>query len=247
MSHLTRAIRLVRHWHARMGVLLAIFLLFLALTGLALSHADALGLDKREVSAAWLMNWYGLHPAVPSHGFLFKGGYLAAADGRWVMNGRVLGDAGEKPVGAVDWGGMRGLANTEVLYLYMADGRLVDKLSGTALPGHPVRRLGTLDSRLVIETAKGSFATDDGLAWQPLGQGQPIWSVEQSLPVSESASLSMAFAPALPLERIILDLHSGRIFGHYGPMLMDIAAIVLVALSLSGMWIYLRTIRRKHQ
>jgi len=245
LSHLTRTIRLVRHWHARIGVLVAIFLLFLALTGLALSHTDSLGLDKRQVSVTWLMRWYGLHSAAPSHGFLFQGGYLAAADGRWVMNGRVLGDAGQIPVGAVSWGGMRSLANAEALYLYMADGRLVDKLSGAALPDHPIKRLGTLDNRLVLETTKGRFVTDDGLAWQPLNQGQPIWSVEQNLPEAESASLIKAFAPSLPLERIILDLHSGRIFGHYGPVLMDIVAIVLIVLSLSGMWIYLRTIRRR--
>lgn len=247
MSHLTRAIRLVRHWHARMGVLLAVFLIFLALTGLALSHTDALGLDKRQINTAWLMRWYGLHPTVPSHGFLFKGGYLAAADGRWVMDGRVLSETGQTPVGAVSWGGLRGLASAGMLYLYLPDGRLVDKLTGPALPGQPIKRLGSLGARLVIETAQGSFATDDGLNWQPLAGDQPAWSVEQSLPDSLSASLRQAFVPSLPLERIVIDLHSGRIFGRYGPMLMDIAAIVLIVLSLSGMWIYLRTIRSKHK
>ncbi|MEO8418056.1 MAG: PepSY domain-containing protein [Methylophilaceae bacterium] len=244
MSHLTHAIRLVRHWHARIGVLLAVVLLFLSLTGLALSHTDALGLDKRQINTDWLMRWYGLHPTVPSHGFLFKGGYLAAADGRWVMDGRVLSETGQTPVGAVSWGGLRGLASAGMLYLYLPDGRLVDKLTGSALPGQPIKRLGSLGARLVIETAQGSYATDDGLNWQPLA-GQPIWSVEQYLPDSLSISLRKAFVPSLPLERIILDLHSGRIFGRYGPMLMDIAAIVLIVLSLSGMWIYLRTIRRK--
>ncbi|MDP3677938.1 MAG: hypothetical protein Q8R23_02450, partial [Methylotenera sp.] len=57
--------------------------------------------------------------------------------------------------------------------------------------------------------------------------------------------LNKAFSPSLPLERIVLDLHSGRIFGRYGPLLMDVAALVLIVLSFSGVWIYLRTVRRQ--
>lgn len=243
MSRLTRAIRLVRHWHARVGVLAAVFLLFLSLTGIALSHTDALGLARHEINTSWLMRWYGLKPSVPSRGYLFKDGYLAAADGRWVMDGRVLSEAGLTPVGALSWGSMRGMANADMLYLYLPDGRLVDKLSGAALPGRHIKRLGSLGHALVLETAQGSFVTDDGLTWRPLTSGQPSWSGEQNLPGSASAGLRAAFSPSLPLERIILDLHSGRIFGHSGPMVMDVAAIVLVVLSLSGIWIYLRTVR----
>lgn len=247
MSQLTRAIRFVRHWHARIGILVAIFLLFLSLTGLALSHTDVLGLDKRQIHAEWLMRWYGLKPSIPDRGFLFKDGYLAASDGRWVMDGKLLAEPTQALVGAVSWGRMRGLANADELYLYLADGRLVDKLSGASLPASPIQNIGNVDGKLAIKTVKGVYITEDGLNWQPLTSGEPVWSVAQGLPESASASLQQAFSPSLSLERIVLDLHSGRILGRYGPLFMDITALVLIVLALSGVWIYLRSFRRKHK
>ncbi|MGZ8983361.1 MAG: PepSY domain-containing protein [Methylotenera sp.] len=258
--------RFVRHWHARAGVLLATFFLFLAVSGLALNHTDALGLAKQHINTHWLMRWYGLKPSVPTRGYLFRDGYLASTEARWVMDGRILvnqslAEDNQTPVGAITWGAMRAVANADNLFLYLADGRMVDKLSSAALPGSPIKRLGTIGSgsatQLVLQTAQGSFATTDGLTWQTLvfdqqgaldqqgASGQPVWSDEQALPSTLSASLNMAFAPSLPLERIILDLHSGRIFGRYGPLLMDISALGLIILSLSGIWIYLRTARRQ--
>lgn len=240
----------VRHWHARLGVLAATFFLFLAVSGLALNHTDALGLVKREVNASWLMQWYGLNPSVPTRGYLFKNGYLATAEGRWVMDGHALQSAGNKaPVGAVSWGDVRAIASADNLFLYLSDGQLVDKISDADLPNKPIKRLGVIDAsatpQLVLGTSHGNFVSDDGLTWQPQIKGQPDWSNEQVLPDKLSASLNKAFSPSLPLERIILDLHSGRIFGYYGPLLMDIAALGLIALSLSGVWIYLRTVRRR--
>jgi len=44
----------------------------------------------------------------------------------------------------------------------------------------------------------------------------------------------------LPVERVLLDLHSGRFFGKIGPWLFDIAAALLILLSLTGSWIWLR-------
>lgn len=244
----------VRHWHARLGVFAALFFLLLAISGLALNHTDALGLAKREIYTPWLMHWYGLKSAAPTRGYLFKNGYLATAEGLWVMDGRQLSANNKAPVGALTWGDMRVIASADNLYLYSPDGQLVDKLSGSDLPNKTLKQLGILATsetpKLVLGTAQGDFVSDDGLTWQPLVQNQNIkrqliWSGEQDLPSSLLNGLNVAFSPSLPLERIVLDLHSGRIFGRFGPLLMDVAAMGLLILSLSGVWIYLRTVRRK--
>mgnify|MGYP006981145103 CR=1 FL=1 len=49
----------------------------------------------------------------------------------------------------------------------------------------------------------------------------------------------------LTLERIILDAHSGRIFGLFGVLFMDAVAILLILLSLSGVYIWIRYARAK--
>lgn len=249
MSPLTRIIRFIRFWHARMGVMAALFFLILSVTGLALNHTGALGLDKHEINTGWLMHWYGLESTVPDHGFLFKNGYLATSEAQWVMSGKVLSEStntvANVVVGALDWNDIRAIASAEVLYLYSTDGQLVDKITADLLPGHPIRRLGVIQSNLVLKTPSGDFVTKDGLDWQPLIKGEVTWSAQQALPSSIVLNLKAYFLPSLPLERIILDVHSGRIFGKYGPVLMDIAAIVLILLSLSGIWIYLRSHKKK--
>ena len=44
---------------------------------------------------------------------------------------------------------------------------------------------------------------------------------------------------------MLLDLHSGRIFGEYGVYLMDAAAVALLWLSGSGLWVWWQ--RRRKQ
>ena len=248
MSYRTKTLRFVRHWHARVGVITALFLLFLAISGLALNHTDVLSLAKRDVKATWLMHWYGLKSTIPTQGYFFKDGYLATADGRWVMDGHLLRKGADQPlVGAVTWAETRAIASVETLYLYTPQGQLVDKLSDAELPDKPIKQLGLAGDKLVLETVHGSFVSSDALTWLQYNGEQPIWSKWQTLPSNELSEVKKAFAPSLPLERIILDLHSGRIFGRYGPLLMDLAALVLIVLSISGVWIYLRIVRKLPQ
>ena len=40
------------------------------------------------------------------------------------------------------------------------------------------------------------------------------------------------------LERFLLDAHSGRVFGKYGIYVIDVAAILLLILSITGIWLW---------
>jgi uncharacterized iron-regulated membrane protein len=44
----------------------------------------------------------------------------------------------------------------------------------------------------------------------------------------------------LPLERVMLDLHSGRILGRAGVYLVDTAAVLFLLLAISGVWLWAR-------
>lgn len=246
MSRLTRAIRFARHWHARAGVLAALFFLFLAFTGLALNHTDTFKLDRKEVDAGWLMCWYGLKSEVPTHGYLFESGYFIGDGERWVMDGRELPGVAGAAKGAVEIAGIRYIAAAASLQLYQADGSLIDKLTGSALPALPIHKLGRRDEMLVLDTAQGIFSSADGLTWESASSTGVVWAHPQALPPKAASDSAAHFAPSLPLERVLLDVHSGRILGRFGPFAMDLVALVLMALALSGIWIYLRSIRKRH-
>lgn len=246
MSRLTRAIRFVRHWHARAGVLAALFFLLLALTGLALNHTAAFQLDQKRVDAGWLMRWYGMKSATPAQGYLFESGYFVGDGERWVMDGRELPGVAGAAVGAVEIAGIRYIATEASLQLYQTDGRLIDKLTGSALPALPINKVGKRDETLVLDTAQGNFSSADGLTWEAATSEGVVWAHPQMLSAKVFSDAAAHFAPSLPLERVLLDVHSGRIFGRFGPFAMDLTALVLMALALSGIWIYLRSIRKRH-
>ncbi|MBQ13009.1 MAG: hypothetical protein CMQ17_01195, partial [Gammaproteobacteria bacterium] len=44
----------------------------------------------------------------------------------------------------------------------------------------------------------------------------------------------------LSVERLVLDLHSGRIFGAAGALLVDIMAVLFMLMAATGVWIWLR-------
>lgn len=246
MSHLTRIIRFVRHWHARIGVLAALLFLILAFTGVMLNHTDGLRLAKRPVGAAWLMQWYGLEGERPEKGYLFKDGYFIGDHQRWLMDGKVLSAVPETVIGAVEAKGVRYVATHNAIYIFQPEGTLVEKLSGSALPDGGLENLGVEGDLLAVKTSDGIFVTEDALEWSPVPPKPVDWSTMQPLSQNRRSEAAAALAPSLPLERVVLDIHSGRIFGQYGPWIMDLAALVLVVLSFSGAWIYLRSIRKRH-
>lgn len=252
-----RVMHFVRYWHARIGVFAAVFFLLLCLSGVALNHTDALRLDRTQVQASWLMRWYGLKPNIPSRGFVFDKGYFAATDERWVLNGIVLPEQDgfimkQTLSGATAWNEMYAVAGSDDLFLFMPDGRQVDHLNSSMLPATPIERVGVITGEahwgLVLKTGKGQYFSEDVLSWKlldPKDNRSVVWAQEAPLPDTLSDSLRKAFSLSLPLERVVLDLHSGRIFGRHGPLLMDLVALILMILSLSGLWIYIRSVRRR--
>jgi len=83
------------------------------------------------------------------------------------------------------------------------------------------------------------MADEHILDWDVITNEGIKWAEQHNLSDDEREQLLAAFrGNGLKLERVILDLHSGRIFGRYGVYLMDFAAIALLWLSLSGLWVW---------
>ena len=59
MRRRPRLVGLLWHWHRRLGVAAAFFVLVLVVSGIALNHSSAFGLDRNFVDWDWLMQAYG--------------------------------------------------------------------------------------------------------------------------------------------------------------------------------------------
>jgi len=234
----------LRRWHMRIGLAAVVFFLFLAVTGVILNHATEIGLDNRYVHAAWLARWYGVSAETPRLGFRSGRHDLIAANGRWMLDGRVSGEKLPQPVGLVELPDMVVVASSNSLYLYGKDGVLIDHLERSALPAVPVQAIGAGERQLVLKTAAGSFQSRDALSWQSAPRDGVAWSAPADLSEADREKYAEMLEPGISLQRILLDLHSGRLAGRYGPLAMDLIAVFLGILSLSGAWLFFK---RKHR
>ena len=79
------------------------------------------------------------------------------------------------------------------------------------------------------------------LSWQIVSSELSHWPSTQTLPTQLEQQINQQFRHHLiHWERVILDLHSGRLPGPYGIYLADISAIILVLLSITGIALWIR-------
>jgi hypothetical protein len=231
-------------WHRRLGLAAALLVLILAASGAALLHGGALGLDGRHVRAAWLLDWYGLAPLSAPTSFRAGADWVTGLEGRVYVNGRLAADYFGDIVGAVRSGPFLVVGAADKLLLATPQGKLVERLSGASLPGR-IEALGIGgDGRPVLRTAAGLFISNpEFTAWRPSAQGT-VWARAARPPEEVRERVLLAYrGEGLTWERVILDLHSGRILGAIGPYLMDAAALFLVLLAVTGVWNWLRNRR----
>lgn len=239
--------RVIRRWHARLGVASALFFGVLVVTGIALNHTESLGLAHIPVRSAALVRWLGLPtPAVLSVVELDTP--LIATRDAWLYRDQPLPEGNGEVLGAVRTPALLAVATARQLVLYTLTGERIDTLTGDALPGLPLAALGQNDATaLVVRTPRGTFASVDGLAWQPHGGAAARWSHPAPPSAAQAKHATRLLVPALPLERLVLDIHSGRFFGRYGPWLVDAVAAILLVLASSGLWIQWQGWRQKQR
>ena len=100
-----------------------------------------------------------------------------------------------------------------------------------------ITQIGRSADTYYIKSSEGIFSSRDGLLTWNLVDEEPLWVAPLTVPGEIKESVLVAFrGQGLPWERVVLDLHSGRIFGNWGSYVMDAAAIILFILVLSGFY-----------
>ena len=247
-----RLLRSLYIWHRYMGLFAALFVIVLTVTGLALNHTDELGLDSSTVQSDTLLDWYGIH--APD----IKTAYRAGAHFITEVGENIYWDTAEIPgvtaplIGVVENSGLMIIAVEGRLLLFTAEGELVEQLGSAAGVPAGMQAIGlTTDGNLAIRAAHGYYQTNmDFLEWNETDSLDATWAhgEEPSLQFKQAIQTSWR-GSGLPMERVMLDLHSGRILGSWGIYLVDAAAILFLMLAVSGVWLWSkrRVSARQHQ
>ena len=229
--------RFVIRWHRRIGLISAVLVLILAVTGIILNRTVDWRLDERLVKSEWVANWYGLSPKSAPIGFKAGAHWVTVLDDQIYIDARHVGLKDGEIYGAAWWDEGIIIATTAGLTAYSKEGQLFDQIGPDTVPGQ-INKIGqTQDGTVVISTDQGMFAARQDLRqWKPANSA-PHWSRPSLLPVElRSTVLRLYAGRGLPLSRILLDIHSGRFFGPWGIYVMDAAAIFLMLLTLSGIY-----------
>lgn len=236
----------IRRWHRYFGVAAFLAVILLSVTGLLLNHTDDLKLDKTPIHQAWLNDWYGIELPEIEHGVSVQNQWFIQVGHQVYFNQKPLAEGRLINVVPAPFGFLVALTHRAIL---LSDqGELVDWV---AYPDqNTLQRLFTTDNAILFQM------TDQSL-WQvnndwsqlhttyltpPTHQTSPLKAVPESLHQPLQAALNRQ---GLSLERLLLDLHSGRFFGTYGHWVMDAFAILLILISLSGLWLYLNALHKQ--
>ena len=232
---------LLHRVHRWIGVAVSLFVIFLVTTGWALNHTAELGLARISVHMPWITAWYGLRGTAPSTGHTAGGHWLIANENGTLLDGKPLSISAPNAMGLATTTDFIAIATVENLFLLDSSGRLVDQIPAAQLPSGPIKHIASVDNNIVLQGAT-THASKDGVAWTPF-DGDAAWSTTQTLPTAQQ-NFAKQLLPGLPLERLMQDIHSGRILGHYGPYLMDAVGLLFVLLAGSGLWMFFRHRRR---
>ena len=241
---------LLKRWHGRMGVLAASFVLLLAFTGLCLNHVTGWGFDRKALRSPALLGLYGMAEASTVLSYPLAEVYISESNGQLFYQAEEIARCEGALVGALALSTTSPaqivVACERELLLFSPTFQLIEKI-GVAY-GLPVavKRVGLVDGELLLDTSGGLFVADlKALRWTAKEAGalsnSSQWSTAEQAPEALKRALAESVdSEAITYERLLLDIHSGRILGGWGVYLVDAMALLFMLLAISGVVIWVR-------
>lgn len=251
-----KMIKHLRESHRLLGIWLAAFMIFFAVTGILINHGNQLAIDQSKVKLSWLHSFYGLSAPTDLQKFALEG--VSSTSNIFVLgkqvwlNNTLLFNSKTAIVSASTWQDFIVVVNRTELHMYTKKAELVDIFDESSdLPSNLTNFFVDGDT-FWLANSQGIFQSDDEFySWQPVEENlnKPISWIKSVQP-SESEQLTITEqykSQMLTWERVLLDLHSGRIFGEFGVLFVDLVAILLTVLSLTGIYMWVRQARAKRK
>lgn len=225
--------------HRIVGIVSAVFVLLLAVSGMMLNHTDALGLDRRYVQSGAMLWWYGMAPPDVLHSYPAGDAWVTQVEDSLYYNARPLGRHYAPLLGAIDAGDEVALALADGILLLDRQGNIVEELR--APPGQAaVSAIGEAGGQVVVQRAGQRLIADPALlTWTPVTRQKVRWAALAAPPAALRQAIRQDYRNRmLNAERVVRDLHNGRILGPWGALLMDMMALAFIAMALSGAWMW---------
>ncbi|MFT4629950.1 MAG: putative iron-regulated membrane protein [Arenicella sp.] len=239
MKH--QALRLfLWRWHRRLGLSAAVLLIWLSVSGVLLNHTSYFNLASIKLPVSLANTVY---PVTYTKARLLETslGMIEQRDQLLYLQGRSIQSCDGQFVGAVMIAQELWLACTNQILILGEKGQLLeslDKFSGLEIP---INKIGSCNNSVCLESNQQVFMVDAAtVSWLPHQAGASWVSA-----ITSDKQFPQLLPEVHNLQRLILEAHSGRIFGVSGVLLMDLAALAIVLLALSGCFVWWSHYRRR--
>lgn len=231
---------LLLRWHRRIGVLIALLVIALVLTGIPLNHSPQLQLDRITLRAPWLLALYGIESSEPV-GYRAGAHWLIQTGERIFLEQAEVARCAGSLVGALATAEGLLVACAEELLILDLDGQLVERLGALYGLPTPLSGLALAGEQVWMHSGERWFMLDlQRVDWQeaPPPSAAAVAPTPLPPPLRDAINRQQV-GDALTLERLLLDLHSGRLLGSAGIWLMDLAGLLLLIIAVSGCYVWL--------
>ena len=235
--------KIINKWHRRFGIISALFVVLLVVTGLILNHTDLLKLDRIFVRNNLLLDLYNIHPSEEPYGFELDMNWISKVGERIYFDNNEIAEGATKLVGAVSVNETVIVAVDNRILLLNKGGKIIERLGSSEGVPSGMKAIGITDTNeLAVRGSHGDYIVNtDTLNWHKEKTVNAYWSKPAPVPKSlYEQLLHMYRGKGLSLERVMLDLHSGRILGGWGVYLVDTAAFLFLLLAITGIWMWFK-------
>jgi len=246
---------LFRKWHRRIGLAACILVLHLSITGILLNHYEWFDLHHTHVKSQWLLDWYSIDAPENSQCVPFRQGKIcqlgeqifALTDDITSKPQKLINQA-EPLVTAVEVEQMLGVITRDQFYLFTDQGEAVEQLNLFELTGTFTTNAALIEDKIYLKTTDTAFWLDlDNFQVSEVLTPISIFPVRISSPSQEQLVVLQTLyrQSKITYLKLIQDLHSGSFFFSHGKILMDLTALALILLAVSGIIAWQRRVYRE--
>ena len=228
--------------HKFTGIAVCIFLIHLSITGIFLNHTEDLGLDEKYTASPMILALYNISMPSQEESFLVDNIFISRFGDQVFMGNQPIIKSENPIIGAALSNQVLFIAFPNEMVLLTQEGELIERISSTAELPENIQKLGVSENILYLKTTNQVWqSSDQAQAWEVSDSGFNDWSNEVTLPDQQTKQIEIYFSgKGVSLEQFFLDLHNGNIIKNFGKWFLDLIAIFLLLLSISGIWIWLK-------
>lgn len=228
--------------HKFTGIAVCVFLIHLSITGIFLNHTEDLGLDEKYTASPIILALYNISIPNKAESFLVDNNFISRFGDQVFIESQPVVKSEEPIIGSVFSQQILFIAFQNEMVLLTQEGELIERVTSAAGIPENIEKLGASEDIIYLKANNQIWeSSDQAQTWALTDAAFNDWSREAFMPDEKIKQVESYFSgKGVSLEQFFLDLHNGNIIKNVGKWFLDLIAIFLLLLSISGIWIWLK-------